>query len=81
MTTMLLCKAANKISKFSKSKKQSFLNVVWNDVDLKQFAWNIASIVNCKSLENQMWVHNKYNQLVCLYVIRECLNPFIRVEN
>lgn len=44
---MLLCKAANKIN-----KKQSFLNIVWSDDDLKQFAWNIASTVNCKSLEN-----------------------------
>lgn len=72
MTTMLLCKAANKIN-----KNKQFLNVLWADTDLNQFAWNIASIVNCKSLENQMWVHNKYNQLTCLYVIRECLKIFM----
>lgn len=72
MTTMLLCKAANKIN-----KKQDFFHIVWNDDELKQFAWNIASIVNCKSLKNQMWIENKYNQLLCLYVVRECLKIFM----
>lgn len=46
MTTMLLCKAANKID-----KKEPFLRVIWNDKQLRQFAWNIGQLVNCKSFE------------------------------
>jgi hypothetical protein len=72
MTTILLCKAANKIN-----KNEQFLKVIWNDEQLKTFAWNISSMVNCKSLENQMWVKDEYNKLLCLYVIRECLNVFM----
>src|SRR5690606_12134558 len=45
----------------------------------RQFAWNISSLTNCKSLEEQMWVENKYNQILCLYVIRECLRVFMQL--
>lgn len=72
MTTMLVCKGANRAN-----PKGNFLHVVWNEPQLRQFAWNIASIVDCKSLEKQMFVENSYNQLVCLYVIRECLRLFL----
>lgn len=71
MTTILICKAANIIN-----KKEQLLKVIWGDKQLKQFAWNISSLVNCKSLEEQMWLENKYNQILCLYVIRECLRVF-----
>mgnify|MGYP000122457160 CR=1 FL=1 len=74
MTTILLCKAANKIN-----KKESFLKVVWEDEQLRRFAWNISHSVNCKSLEEQMWIENKYNQILCLYVIRECLRVFLQL--
>lgn len=74
MTTMLVCKAANRVN-----PKEHFLQVLWNEPQLRRFVWDVSSMVNCKSLEKQMFVKNYYNQLVCLYTIRECLRIFISI--
>lgn len=72
MTTMLVCKATNHLN-----PKGSILHVAWTDPHLRQFVWDIASIVHCKPLAKQMFVKTEYNQLVCLYTIRECLRLFL----